>query len=158
MRRMLMLLIWGALAFWGPKLAFEAGVGKHAGTQVMTWLLPASFLLFASITAYQSRDRSLPSAAIFMCLGLWLLGGIAILASATLQGAGYRTDTLGQALVVTLLSFIPIYTAILATYDGTLYALLLTLIVAPLIHVVLERRHWILSPQIRSLFSRSSSG
>jgi hypothetical protein len=147
-------MLWGAVSFWAPKLALEAAIGGRVEARILTWLLPAAFCAAAIITAALVRHSpNAPSATIFMTAGLWLFGGVAILISATLAGAGYLRFTIGEAVVTTILSLVPVYTAVMSTYDGTLYALLITSLVGPLLHILLERHHWIVPPAIKVWFS-----
>ena len=60
-----------------------------------------------------------------MLLGVWLTGGIFMTISATAGGGGFvGPDGVAGVLRVLLLSLFPVYTCIMATYDGSLFALL----------------------------------
>jgi hypothetical protein len=60
-----------------------------------------------------------------MLLGVWLSGGIFMMISATAGGGGFvGPNGVAGTLLVLLLSLFPIYTCIMATYDGSLFALL----------------------------------
>lgn len=66
---------------------------------------------------------------------------------ATIRGAGFLEHPGATLLGVVLGTVIPIYAFIAATYDGSLYALILVSILMPLIHLLFERQNWILPPK-----------
>ncbi len=68
----------------------------------------------------------------WMLLGIWLLGGFLVMVSATFGGGGFA---LGDRLQTLLMSLIPGIVYILATYDGSLGALLIVTVVPPIIWV-----------------------
>ena len=60
-----------------------------------------------------------------MLLGAWLTGGLFMMISATAAGGGFvGPNGIAGTLLVLLLSLFPIYTCVMATYDGSLFALL----------------------------------
>ena len=63
-------------------------------------------------------------------LGVWELGGYFILLSATFQGSGFKHMNGGDVLMSIVLPLIPVYTFIMATYDGSLGALIIVSLVA----------------------------
>lgn len=64
-----------------------------------------------------------------------MFGGLFMAIGATLSGAGFKTAP-GGAMIAILLSLLPMYTYIMATYDGTLAALLLATVVAFLLWIL----------------------
>ena len=60
-----------------------------------------------------------------MLFGIWLLGGLAMMIGATFSGGGFAgPDGLRGALFVVATSLLPVYTFVMATYDGSVGALL----------------------------------
>jgi hypothetical protein len=75
-------------------------------------------------------ERSARDTAIPMLVGVWLLGGLSMTIAATFGGGGFvGPEGLRGAFVVIALSLVPIYTFIMATYDGSLGALMLVTVV-----------------------------
>jgi hypothetical protein len=59
-----------------------------------------------------------------MITGVWLLGGLFMMLNATFSGGGFRSqEGIRWAVQSLVLSLIPLYTWMLATYDGSLMAL-----------------------------------
>jgi hypothetical protein len=65
-----------------------------------------------------------------MLLGIWLLGGLAMTAGASFCGGGFAgpNGVMGTAIVIGM-SLVPIYTFVMATYDGSLGALLMVTVI-----------------------------
>jgi YD repeat-containing protein len=82
-----------------------------------------------------------------MVLGVIFLGTLATAIGATIRGAGFSEHPGSTLLGVLLGTVIPIYAFIAATYDGSLYALILVSILMPLIHLVFERKNWVIPPK-----------
>jgi len=134
----------GALAFWLPEIVLYAWTRQELSQKLVTFLLPGTFLLvYLLVSVLRSRRIPNPSAAIFMVLGVVFLGTLAMTIGATILGAGFREDAVSTLLSVLLGTILPIYAFIGATYDGSLYALILVSILMPLIHLVFERQNWI---------------
>jgi Na+-translocating ferredoxin:NAD+ oxidoreductase RnfD subunit len=142
----------GALAFWGPEICLYAGERRGLGRELITFLLPASLLLayaLISLVRYRSQETlPRPSAAVFMLLGVLFLGTLAMAIGSTMLGAGFYQHPGTTLLAVLLGTLVPIYAFIGATYDGSLYALILVSVLMPLIHLVFERRHWIIPSKV----------
>jgi len=127
----LRLTIWfaaaGAISFWFPDVAVHIEAGQDFDSRhvwVITILLPATFL-FAYVVARNfaaMRDFKWPGAA--MLLGVWLSGGLFMTVAAMPSGSEFVGAVGVWRLVVILLSVIPIVTYILASFDGSLFALL----------------------------------
>lgn len=80
-----------------------------------------------------------------MLLGVIFLGTLAMTIGATLRGAGFSVHPISTLLGVLLGTVIPIYAFVAATYDGSLYALVLVSVLMPILHLVIERQNWIIS-------------
>jgi ABC-type uncharacterized transport system permease subunit len=142
------LFFFGAIAFWSPEIILYALEQRELDPRLITLLLPISFSVAYAIVAFSGRKRdSEPSAAIFMLLGVWFLGLLAMTIGATILGSGLRRDTLSAIFWLIFESLIPIYAFIAATYDGSLYALLTVTALAVVLHLLLERRRWIIPPR-----------
>ena len=63
-------------------------------------------------------------AAIRMLPGIWLMGGISMALWASFAGGGFSNLDLRGAISLIAISWVPIYTCMAATYDGSLFALL----------------------------------
>jgi len=141
-------LLLGALSFWGPELFLYALKRKAVNGGVITLILPG-VLLLAYFLAKRFRKRNqegVPSQAAFMLLGIWILGPTAMLIAATLQGAGFVTLGASSAMITAMLGLFPPYTFIMATYDGSLYALIIVSILLPAFHFAFEQKNWIIPP------------
>jgi hypothetical protein len=100
------------------------------GRQPEGWLYPVhanpetglvALLVWARVTG---DTRSVTAGR--MLVGVWLLGGVFMMISATIAGGGFSgPDGFKGGLIAIAMSLIPIYTFIMATYDGSLFALLL---------------------------------
>ncbi len=118
----------GALSFWLPALVIHLVAHRNFDTPhvwAVTLLSPVSFVV-AFVLAEKSADKrsfSWPGKA--MLLGVWLAGNFFILLNSTVGGAGFLTNGLGWSILLVVASVIPISTFMLATYDGSLVALLL---------------------------------
>lgn len=72
-----------------------------------------------------------------MLTGVWLFGGLFMTIGATFSGGGFMSPGGARgAVLVLLLSLFPMYTFIMATYDGSLVALLLVTICALLVWIL----------------------
>ncbi len=141
----------GGLSFWLPDLAIHVNAAQNFGPQqvwLITILLPAIFL-FAYVVARRfgvKRDFKWVGAA--MLLGVWLTGGLFTMLAATASGGGFVGTGILGALLIVMLSVIPIVTYILAAYDGSLFALLAVTLGALLVCGV--RASWILLTSVPS--------
>ena len=124
------------------------GVERHElSGRLITFLLPGVLLAaYAAVSLIREKRDSMPSAAIFMLLGVLFLGLLAMAIGATFLGAGFRNASLGMLIALLVESLIPIYAFIAATYDGSLYALVGVTLLMPLLHLLFERKNWIVPP------------
>lgn len=152
------LFLVGALAFWLPEIFLYAWTRQPLNGKLITFLLP-SCLILTYFLASRVRPKRVPrpSAAIFMLMGTVFLGTLAMTIGATIRGAGFLEHPGATLLGVMLGTIIPIYAFIAATYDGSLYALILVSILMPLIHLLFERQNWILPPKKTAAESPSGS-
>jgi hypothetical protein len=146
------LFLMGALAFWLPEVILYACTKQAVSGRLLTFLLPSCLLVvYLLILTLRPRGIAQPSASIFMALGVIFLGTLAMTIGATLRGAGFLEHP-GSTLVGVLLgTVIPIYAFIAATYDGSLYALLSVSVLMPILHLVFERKNWIIPPKKSAL-------
>jgi hypothetical protein len=118
----------GGLLCWAPSLVVhwlrgQDFSGRDAG--LLTLLLP-----LAAVLAVTLARRAVPSSRLcavsplLVLLGLWLLGPVAMLGSATLDGGGFAQPVSWGALAFVIVAF-PLTTPMLATYDGSLGGLAL---------------------------------
>jgi hypothetical protein len=143
-----MLFLIGALAFWLPEIVLYAWTKQVLSGKLVTFLLPSTFFLaYLLVSVLRPKRTPRPSAAIFMVLGVVFLGTLAMAIGSTILGAGFRQDPISTALAVLMGTVIPIYAYIGATYDGSLYALIFVSILMPLMHLLFERRNWIILPK-----------
>lgn len=138
------LILLGGLCFWGPELLIYAWTRHETNAKVITFLLPGTLLAAYFLVLFLRGARpENPSAAIYMFVGVWLLGSTAMLLGFTLQGAGLYGGV--EGLLMVPMALFPPLTCIMATYDGSLFALLFTLLF-PLCHPIFERKSWIAPP------------
>jgi hypothetical protein len=122
------LTLLGGLLCWSPSLALNWLRGRELSARdvgVLTLLLPAAALLAVALArrvATSSRLRAV--SPLLVLLGLWLLGPVAMLGSATASGGGFAQPVNWGAVVLTTGSF-PLTTPMMATYDGSLGGLAL---------------------------------
>jgi len=117
----------GALSFWVPDIAvhLQAGPSFDARHQwAITILMPATFFLAYLIARNFAIQRDFRWAGPAMLLGVWLTGGLFMNLAAMASGSGFAGASGIWRLVVIVLSVIPIVTYILASYEGSLLALL----------------------------------
>jgi hypothetical protein len=143
-----MLFLIGALAFWLPEIFLYAWTKQALNGKLVTFLLPSGFMLtYFLLSVLRPKRTPKPSAAVFMVMGAVFLGTLAMTIGATIRGAGFWAHPGTTLLGVLLGTVIPIYAFIAATYDGSLYALIFVSILMPLIHLLFERRNWIIPPK-----------
>lgn len=139
----------GGIAFWLPEIVLYAWTRQELDGKLQTILLPSS-LIVAYLLTWKLRPKRTekPSAAIFMILGVVFLGTFAITIGSTVRGGGFLDHPGSTLFAVVLGTLIPIYAFIAATYDGSLYALILVSIFMPAMHLIFERKNWIFPPKV----------
>ena len=126
----------GALSFWVPDVAVHARA-RHSFDARHVWainlLMPATFLITYLLGRGRARVTGFKWLGLAMIVGVWLTGGLFIMLSATAEGGGFATARAVTSILLVVGSVIPIVTCMLATYDGSLGALLIVTAVAVLI-------------------------
>jgi hypothetical protein len=119
--------ILGGFSFWFPNLlahVFRRNSFDTADLRIVTLVLPM-ILFIACAAGARLAHVKVGAIAIRMLLGIWLFGGIFMDLDASFSGGGFsRIGLLGSVFLIAI-SWVPIYTFIAATYDGSLGALLL---------------------------------
>src|SRR6266496_2926196 len=117
----------GALSFWLPDVAVHISAGPNFDSRhvwVITILSPAAFLLTYVVARKFSLKRDFRWAGAAMLLGVWITGGLFMTIAAMASGSEFVGVNGVWRLVIIVLSVIPIVTYILATFDGSVFALL----------------------------------
>jgi hypothetical protein len=139
--RVLKLMALGAISFWLPDTlwhALRAFKFDSLDVSIITLIMPLS-LLGAYIGAAKRIHKTAPKGPVGwpMFLGVWLLGGVFMTVGASFSGGGFASPNGHSDILKTLLiSLIPFYAFMMSTYDGSLIALLVVSVAAPLIWVV----------------------
>jgi DNA-directed RNA polymerase subunit RPC12/RpoP len=125
----LKLMAAGGVSFWLPDTLWHAvRRSSFGGVDVLQLTILMPLTLWAMYRALKRRALAEPvyNVGLPMMLGVWLLGGFFI-SLGGLLGGGYagRADFLRGAVYITLMGLVPPLTYILATYDGSLGALIL---------------------------------
>lgn len=133
-------MLLGAAAFWIPDVLLQA-IHAHRfdwlDVRIVTAVMPLTLLLtFLTVKRVGKCDPPKGVGAP-MLAGVWFFGGFFMAVGASFSGAGFASPGGARAvLFVLLLSLFPMYTFIMATYDGSLFALLLVTIAAFLIWIL----------------------
>jgi hypothetical protein len=133
----------GALAFWSPGLALHAIRGTELSGGDVGVLTIASLAL-ASISLlllanWQENRSGLRLIVFCQLVGIWALGPVWMLMSASFSGGGSSQAMTWRSLG-TLLLFFPLTTPLMATYDGSVLALCLSILVLPVVAMLTEAR------------------
>ncbi len=136
----------GAAAFWSPAIALYALKWREPHPLVLTVLQPGMlFLVYRAVLKLRRGLGPKPSAAIFMLLGLWLSGYVAMSASLRLIGQPFfDPEQRHPTLWLLLFTAFPIYTFVMSTYYGSLLALTVATILMIYMHRKFERHHAVL--------------
>ena len=124
-RQFVLFALIGACSFWLPDVAVHAFTrfdfqAKHLW--LVTAISPAALLLTYLLLLKPARRANFRQLGVAMMVGLWLLGGIFMMGSASFSGGGFASFHLGT-LLWALLSIVPVMTCMMAIYDGSLFAL-----------------------------------
>jgi len=93
--------------------------------RAITLVLPIAFLITYLGLRKVAARRSYNSLGITMLAGVWLTGGLFMMVAATASGSGFAgANGIRDSFFIIALSLIPLITYMLATYDGSLFALL----------------------------------
>jgi hypothetical protein len=111
-----------------PDVLVHVVAGREFGSlhvKAITFVLPISFLTVYVSLRKAAAHRGYKSLGIAMLVGVWLTGGLFMTIAATASGSGFAgANGVRDSLFIIPLSLIPPVTCILATYDGSLFALL----------------------------------
>lgn len=143
-------IVIGAVGFWLPDILLNA---FDATSFWRSTALPLLGFLIAYKLAKDGRSRTNASIAVFMIVGVWLLGSTAMMIAASVSGGGFRSG-ITETIVVILLGLLPPYTFIISVYDGSVIGLLLTTFFAIGAHALLEPDHWIVPPSLGNRLRR----
>jgi hypothetical protein len=129
-------MLLGGIVFWVPNIAVHWVTGyrfSYSDAIGITFLLPAATYLFFRLVLWPWRkqeDRLPPS--LFAVLGIWITGPAMLTFSASFCGGGLSQPGAWHFFVFGTLLF-PLFTFVMSTYDGTLFALLLVTLLLPIL-------------------------
>lgn len=139
------LIMIGAFGFWLPDVLLHAIRRNNfdaRDVRVVTLVMPIALLATLMVSKRVMRERPKISAGTYFLVGVWLFGGIVMSLGATFSGGGLAAPGgTSQVALVMVLSLFPIYTFMMATYDGALLALLFVTAVIVVIGAVPGTRH-----------------
>ena len=152
-RRVLVYMGLGALAFWLPDIVVQANTRYNFSSRdavTLIFLLPVTSATSYGIlrTFLRQRDNG-PSLAFFMLLGIWVSGPLFMMIGATFSGGGFAKPYIVWLFLISFgTALFPIYTFMLSGYDGSTGGLFVASVLLMLIHLMFERKRWILPPGI----------
>lgn len=148
--RIIAYMLAGAVAFWMPDILLQlrgfGADGRHILllTVLLPWIL---FSIYRVLLSIRGREMFGPSIAIYMLLGVWMLGSSAMVVGAFLTDGSLPHP--GEAVSINALTgLLPSTTYNLSVFDGSLFALLLSTVLMILLHLKYERGCWIIPLQI----------
>jgi hypothetical protein len=126
----------GGLVFWTPNVVVHWIIAyRFSGFVVigLTVLLPATTIFFFRMILWPSpKQQSRLSQALFAVLGIWVAGPSMMTFSSSFCGGGFSQPDAWRFFVFGTLLF-PVFTFVMSAYDGTLFALLLTTLLLPIL-------------------------
>lgn len=127
--RMLKLMALGAVGFWLPDAVWHAMRGYRFGRLdilFLTLVMPITLLGTYRFLRKQSVNEKDHGVGLPLMLGVWMLGGFFIAVGASFSGGGFMgPDGFRGGVITTLTGLVPPFTYAMATYDGSLVALIL---------------------------------
>jgi hypothetical protein len=109
---------------------------------MVSLLMPLAVLVCYSILLRLSRaHHHPPSISFYMLIGIWLFASSAMLLSTAFSGGA--TGPTAENIALIALGLLPPYTLMMATYDGSLLALISATMLMLLMHFMFERDRWI---------------
>ena len=116
-----------ALAFWLPSIVVHAMRGPRFGVLdmiIISVACPGTAAIVFAALCWLERGRSLARRASTFLLGVWIWGPPSMTVSAAFsKGVLHALSDLGG--FVFLWAFFPVTTPMMATYDGSLFALIM---------------------------------
>ena len=112
--------------FWTPAVIVQGLAGSEFSgghVMVLTYVRPLTVLAGLLVIRRISSIEKPKLIAPFGLVGIWLFGGLAMTTSATFSGGGFATPDGWKGV---LLGAIPPFNLMMASYDGSLFALLVT--------------------------------
>lgn len=139
----LKLMALGAVSFWTPDIVWHAIRGPEFGkfdVLAMTILMPSTltciyFLLRKRLAPTPHRNVGLP-----LMLGIWTLGMFFMDIAATVSGGGFVGPYPWDGVIASLSGLLLFPTFVMATYDGSLGALVVATLAAIVIAVSRRRK------------------
>jgi hypothetical protein len=126
----------GALVFWTPNIVVHWIIAyRFSGLIVigLTILLPTTTILFFRRFSWPSlKQETRLSQALFAVLGIWIAGPSMLTFSSSFCGGGLSQPDAWRFFVFGTLLF-PVFTLVMSAYDGTFFALLLTILLLPIL-------------------------
>jgi hypothetical protein len=123
------LMLLGAAGFWLPDVFLHA-VRAHnfnsRDVRIITVVTPLTLLGTFVAAKWANKGARTRRIGLLMITGVWLFAGLFMTVGASFSGGGFMgPDGARGAVLAMSLSLFPMYTFIMATYDGSLGALLL---------------------------------
>jgi hypothetical protein len=136
-RRMLIGLVVGAVAFWVPTVLWKLlRANSFSGRDVVGLTIVLPLVMFATARTMQHRvpqGRAPYFMPVAACIGLWLFGPIATTLSASAFGGGFAVQPFDWGFLLLATAIFPAATFAMATYDGSLGAVVIATLVLILV-------------------------
>jgi|HubBroStandDraft_6_1064221.scaffolds.fasta_scaffold540071_2 hypothetical protein len=132
-------MLLGGLSFWLPDALWHAIARGRDSASLLDLLVPNLSMPLALLCMYlflkrRAVNRSARGVGLPLMVGVWTLGGVFMAIGASFAGGGFAgPGSTREGIEMILIAVIPVYTFIMATYDGSLGALLLATAAAMLI-------------------------
>jgi len=144
-----MLAVVGAFSFWLPDVIIHVLARWSFDFNplvAITLVSPTAFLIAYLSLRRVAAQRGYRPLGFAMMLGVWILGGLFIISIATAEGGFAGPNRVGSLFMFLLFSWFPLLTWIMATYDGSLGALILVTLGALLVWGVRRYRSRAIAP------------
>ncbi len=126
-RKNLRWALYGALFFWTPDIFIHAIKRYEFNNPILVSLVcPLTLIAGYFIIAFFSSHRNSALHPALAIMGVWCTGGIATMIASSFAGAGFASPDgwLAAAGLSLFAVIVPPLTFMMATYDGSLFALL----------------------------------